>query len=311
MTAMNILVTGASGLLGRAVMKKLGSHDGWEVRGTAFSRVRPPLEMLDLTDEQQVARFFAVHRPDVVIHLAAERRPDVVAKEKARAWAINVDAAGTVARESARHGAFMVLISTDYVFDGTNPPYVPSSPVHPLNEYGLMKLEAEREAERIFATLGRESGRRCLGAVLRIPLLYGPVEYLEECPVTELARVFQNREPVRVEHWAQRYPVHVDDVASAIVRLVEALFNGNRAYGLFPRFHLSGNEAYTKYEMVRTMGEALGLPCDHVKPDPQPPSGAPRPRDCRMDTSLLASLGWMQRIRFADAIGPILKPFFS
>jgi len=311
MGLMKVLVTGASGLLGRSVMQKARAHEDWDVIGTAFSRARAPLEKLDLTDELQVARFFAEYRPDIVLHLAAERRPDVVDREKPRAWSINVDAARIVARECARRGAFMVLASTDYVFDGSSPPYFPSSPVHPLNEYGSMKLEAERSVESVFASAGRAGSRLCMGAVLRIPLLYGPVEYLEECSVTELARVLKTSEPVKVEHWAQRYPAHVDDVADAFLRVADALVGGNHDYGLFPRFLLSGSEAYTKYEMVRAMAMALGLSCSHVQPDPSPPQGAPRPRDCRMDTSLLASLGWKQEIRFSDAIGPILKPFFS
>lgn len=311
MGLMKVLVTGASGLLGRSVMQKARAHEDWDVIGTAFSRARAPLEKLDLTDELQVARFFAEYRPDIVLHLAAERRPDVVDREKPRAWSINVDAARIVARECARRGAFMVLASTDYVFDGSSPPYFPSSPVHPLNEYGSMKLEAERSVESVFASAGRAGSRLCMGAVLRIPLLYGPVEYLEECSVTELARVLKTSEPVKVEHWAQRYPAHVDDVADAFLRVARALAEGNHAFGLFPRFMLSGSEAYTKYEMVRAMAMALGLSCSHVQPDPSPPQGAPRPRDCRMDTSLLASLGWKQEICFSDAIGPILKPFFS
>jgi hypothetical protein len=75
---MKILVTGASGLLGRSLMKLLAERSGLEVKGVAFSRAAPPLEKLDLTDERAVALFFARYSPEVVVHLAAERRPDVV-----------------------------------------------------------------------------------------------------------------------------------------------------------------------------------------------------------------------------------------
>ncbi len=308
---MKILVTGASGLLGRSLMKLLAERSGLEVKGVAFSRAAPPLEKLDLTDERAVALFFARYSPEVVVHLAAERRPDVVDTALSKAQAINVDATRTVARECAMHAAFLLLISTDYVYDGSSPPYYPDSPVHPLNAYGRMKLESEYVAERALSGVLRPSGGRPAGAVLRIPILYGPVESLQESSVTEVALAFKSNFPRKVEHWPRRYPAHVDDVSSAIMAVVDASLSGKSDFGSFPRFLLSGDHAYTKYEMVQIMARALGLDAGHIQPDPSPPTGAPRPRDCRMDSSLLESLGWRQRKEFESEIGGILRPFFS
>ena len=307
---MKILVTGASGLLGRALMRILAARPDLDVKGVAFSRAKPPLEKLDLTDEDAVARFFARYRPEVVVHLAAERRPDVVDRELPKAQAINVGATQTIARECARHGAFLLLISTDYVYDGTSPPYYPDSPVHPLNAYGRMKLESEYVAERALSGILGPSGGRPAGAVLRIPILYGPVESLQESSVTEVALALKSKTPRKVEHWARRYPAHVDDVSSAIMAIVDACLSGKSSFGPFPRFLLSGNHAYTKYEMIQIMARALGLDASHIQPDPSPPTGAPRPRDCRMDSSLLESLGWRQKKEFESEIGGILRPFF-
>jgi dTDP-4-dehydrorhamnose reductase len=308
---MKILVTGASGLLGRSLMKLLAERSGLEVKGVAFSRAVPPLEKLDLTDERAVALFFARYSPEVVLHLAAERRPDVVDTALSKAQAINVDATRTVARECAMHAAFLLLISTDYVYDGSSPPYYPDSPVHPLNAYGRMKLESEYVAERALSGVLRPSGGHPAGAVLRIPILYGPVESLQESSVTEVALALKSNSSRKVEHWARRYPAHVDDVSSAIMAVVDACLSGKSDFGPFPRFLLSGDHAYTKYEMVQIMARALSLDASHIQPDPSPPTGAPRPRDCRMDRSLLESLGWRQRKEFESEIGGILRPFFS
>jgi dTDP-4-dehydrorhamnose reductase len=309
--SMKLLVTGASGLLGRSLMKLLASYPDMETKGVAFSRAKAPLEKLDLTEERSVALFFAHFRPDAVIHLAAERRPDIVDKDLERARAINVDATQIIARECAKRGVFLLLISTDYVFDGSAPPYFPHSPVHPLNEYGRMKLEAERVAETALSGIVRTSGGRSVGAVLRIPILYGPVEYLEESSVTEIALALKSTEPRSIEHWAHRYPAHVDDVSTAIMAVVDACMQRRAVYGPFPRFLLSGKESYTKYEMAKAMAGALGIDASHIRPDPSPPKGTPRPRDCRMDTSLLESLGWRQEKYFSSSIGDIIKPFFS
>lgn len=336
---MKIAVTGASGLLGRSLMKAFAGSNEHEVHGLAFSRAIPPLEKLDLTSESEVARYFEEEAPEVVVHLAAERRPDIVDKNVGRAQVINVDAVKILARHCAVRGAFLLLISTDYVFDGTRPPYYPDSPVNPLNEYGKMKLEAEHVAEAALqevalreATLaegacgklvgavgasahpGAAINEHPAGAVLRIPILYGPIESLLESAVTEVATALKTRAPRMIDHWASRYPIHVDDVSSAILAIIDTCAhnrNADAGFGLFPRFLLSGFPSYTKYEMVRIMAEALGVDASHIQPDPNPPSGAPRPRDCRMDTSRLESLGWRQEKMFKTEIGEILKPFFE
>jgi len=174
LVSMKILVTGASGLLGRALMRLLAARPDLEVKGVAFSRAKPPLEKLDLTDEDAVARFFAWYRPEVVVHLAAERRPDVVDRELPKAQAINVGATQTIARECARHAAFLLLISTDYVYDGASPPYYPDSPVHPLNAYGRMKLESEYVAERALSGILGPSGGTLPGPCCAFRCCMGP-----------------------------------------------------------------------------------------------------------------------------------------
>jgi S-adenosylmethionine synthetase len=79
----------------------------------------------------------------VVINCVAERRPDVVDKSPDRAAELNVGVVGTLAAVAKDLGFWLVHISTDYVFDGTRPPYQPDDPPNPLNEYGRTKLAAE------------------------------------------------------------------------------------------------------------------------------------------------------------------------
>lgn len=308
---MHIMVTGASGLLGRSLMSLLAFRARHTVTGIAYSRAREPLVRLDLTDESKVYEALGRYRPDVVIHLAAERRPEAVDAAPERSYLLNVTATQHLARACAAHGAFLLLISTDYVYDGTTPPYYPHSPVNPLNTYGRMKLEAELAAETALAARLLHEGKKCFGAVLRIPLLYGPVERLDECSVTALAKHLLVNTPVRVEHWARRYPVHVDDVSEAILAVVGACMEHPGEYGAFPRFLLSGEERLTKYEMVFCMARATGRDASHIQPAPEPPAGAPRPRDCLMDTSALKALGWRQSRRFEESMGEILVPWLG
>ena len=90
---MKILVTGASGLLGRSLMTELAPLAGDDALiGTAHSRLKPPLKKIDLTDEAAVRAAFAEWLPELVVHSAAERRPDVVDGDPASAERLNVDA---------------------------------------------------------------------------------------------------------------------------------------------------------------------------------------------------------------------------
>ena len=306
---MRVLLTGASGLLGRAVAARLSARGDMELTCAVFSRSMAGGVRADLTDPTGIASLFAAARPEFVIHAAAERRPDVVDGNPAQAAALNVQATENLAQACAGSGAFLLYISTDYVFDGRNPPYFPDSPVNPLNEYGRLKLEGER---RVATAL--PGGRY---AILRLPILYGRVERLGESAVTELASNFSaTREPRAVEHWAKRYPLHVDDAAAAIGKIIDSHPAGHGPAGqsLTPRspiYLLSGRETFTKYEMVLIMAEALGIDPSFVVPDPSPPRGAPRPRDCRMDTSLLESLGYRQAIGFREGIADAIAPFFQ
>jgi len=269
-------------------------------------RAEPPLIRANLRDSGELHRLFEETDPALVVHTAAERRPDIVDRDPVLAESLNVTATAAIAGECARRGAFLLYISTDYVYDGSDPPYFPDSPVHPLNAYGAGKLAGEVEIAKLLGD----------AAILRIPILYGPVQNLEECSVTELALCLKTRKPRAVEAWANRYPVHVDDVSEAVIAILKARVKGKeflepaRIPGGLPLYLLSGPKAYTKYAMTVAMAAGLGIDDSFISPNPSPPEGAPRPRDCRMATEGLEHLGWSAKIAFEPGIAGVLEPFF-
>ena len=176
-----VMITGASGLLGRAVFKKLSKDESFLIMGCAHSRCRGNLRQIDLMDLETTEKVVREFQPNVLIHSAGERRPDVVEKNEGKAKQINVDSTARLAQimtslnedlKQPRH--FMLYISTDYVFDGTSPPYTPRDQPNPLNKYGKSKLEGEKMLLAYHP----------IGGILRIPILYGEVEYLRESAVT-------------------------------------------------------------------------------------------------------------------------------
>jgi dTDP-4-dehydrorhamnose reductase len=295
---MTVLLTGASGLLGRAVLRELTAEPAWQVCGTAFSRARPGLVRLDLCDEPAVAAFLDRTRPDAIVHAAAERRPDVSERDPDATRRLNVAATGRLAEWAARHGAWLVYLSTDYVFDGTMPPYRPDAPTHPLNRYGTSKRDGERTVWSASAD----------AAVLRVPILYGEVESLSESAVTGVAQQLLDARgrALTIEAWATRYPTHCDDVACVIRQMLAHRLNHRDFRGTF---HWSGSEALTKYDMAVVMAPLLGIDPSTVQPDARAPAGAPRPKDCHLDCRDLERLGMGRRTPFAAAMRSLLPRF--
>jgi len=232
----------------------------------------------DLTAEgapqQQVHEF----RPQIVIHLAAERRPDVVQKDPSRAKRLNVTVPRDLATACSSVGAWLLHFSTDYVFDGIKPPYREEDRPNPLNSYGEQKREAE------------EVVRECApdhAAILRVPLLFGPMEFYKESTVTALYEDLIDGKLSKADDLQRRYPTFTEDVAQVVLRMVKLHLSGQeKVTGLF---HWQSNECLTKYNMVEEIARVKGLDIFGVKQDKVLPA-APRPEDSRLDCSRLESL---------------------
>jgi dTDP-4-dehydrorhamnose reductase len=295
-----IAVIGASGLLGRALIEELASQAGWHVIATAFSRPGPNTVALDIRNARAVADFVEREAPDALVIAAAERRPDVCEHDPALARALNVDAVRTLAAAADRRGAWTLSISTDYVFDGTHPPYQHDSTPAPLNAYGRSKLEGER-------ALAETTG---LGCVLRLPLLYGPIVSWAESAVTSLvpaiaASTLPNGKVAVMDAWAIRYPTFTPDVAFVIRQMLERHARGEAIRGVV---QWSGDEPMTKYEIAVRLAQTLQLDA-HLTPQRTPADATPRPHNCHLASNRLDALGIGRRTPFDIAIRQVLARF--
>jgi len=190
---------------------------------------------------------------------------------------------GHLAQICRDHDATLVYISTDYVFDGRDPPYKPGSEANPLQDYGVTKFAGEN------AVLG-VSGTKAV--VLRVPVLYGPAPKNSDTAVNVLLDVVQDQsgKTYKMDDYAQRYPTNVLDIASFLVRLSDV-------DKPLPRImHYSAGECMTKYNMCEIFGRILSLPIGHILRDSSVPADAvTRPRDCHLSTeeteALIGHLG--------------------
>jgi S-adenosylmethionine synthetase len=268
-----VLVTGASGLLGRQVYAQL-EQGGWTVCGLCSSRLRDKLVRCDLTKEAEIEKVFAEFKPDVVIHLAAERRPDVCHKRPEESEMLNVDVTRLIAKACKMYNAWLVFLSTDYVFDGTSPPYTVEASPKALSEYGQQKLDGEKAAAEVVNT----------AAILRIPLIYGPFEYCKESGVTALYPDLLNGTISKpIDHTQKRYPTYTVDVARLLVKMVEVQSSGKNLHGIF---HWQANECFTKFDMVHLLADIHRLDASEVRANTSMPK-IPVPMDTNLDSSRL------------------------
>ncbi|HET9160334.1 MAG TPA: dTDP-4-dehydrorhamnose reductase, partial [Caulobacteraceae bacterium] len=135
---MRVLITGAAGQLGRALIAS--TPPGLHVTGV-------DLADFDIGDEDEVARAVAALYPDLIINAAAYTAVDKSESEPDLAYRVNRDAVRHLAQAALKGGAKLVHISTDFVFDGqASRPYAPDAATHPLGVYGASKLAGEQEA---------------------------------------------------------------------------------------------------------------------------------------------------------------------
>jgi dTDP-4-dehydrorhamnose reductase len=245
-----------------------------------------------------VRRFFTEQAPNAVVVTAAERRPDVCEQDPDTAYALNVDALRIISDAARSVDAWVLALSTDYVFDGTQPPYHVYDRPNPLNAYGRSKLDGER-------ALLSGTAQSC---VLRVPLLYGPVQDWSESAVTTLVPAIRassadlENAPAAMDAWATRYPTYTPDVAVVIRQLLERHENGNAFCGIC---QWSGSEPMTKFEMAKRIATALGINAN-LTSQATPTDNTPRPKDCHLSSATLEGLGIGQRTPFDIALREIL-----
>ncbi|XP_056012642.1 methionine adenosyltransferase 2 subunit beta-like [Ostrea edulis] len=297
--AKRVLVTGASGLFGRAIYKEFLSDNSWETLGLAFSRAKESLKKLDITDENQVKEVINTFRPSVIIHSAAERKPDAVENDPDGTKKLNLSATDYICQAAKSIGAWVLYISTDYVFDGKSPPYDEDAKPNPLNKYGQSKLEGEK----ITLEASPEN------SVLRVPILYGDIEYIAESAVTILFEKIVKGSELIASDYEKRYPTHCDDIAYVIRQLADRrLQDPEKVHGVF---HWSSNEEMTKYDMSIAMASAFSLSTENIKADRTPSKGAPRPYNTHLSCKKMEALVSGRQTPFSEGIKTVLQPYFN
>lgn len=269
---MKVLVIGARGLLGSAMMRELGA--GHEVAGLDRDR-------LDITDPEAVERVIAAERPDVIVNCAAYNDVDRAEEDPTNVLRVNAFAVLSLARATSRAGAALVHFSSDFVFDGeARRPYTEEDRPSPRGVYAASKLLGEwfaLEASRSY--------------VLRVESLFGPASPAggrRGSLGTIVDRIRAGEE----------VPVFVDRVVSPsctvdVARATRALLEGDCAPGLY---HCVNDGCTTWKEIAERAAALMGVEL-RMRPLTLETAQlrAKRPRYCAMSNAKLAAAGIRMR----------------
>jgi dTDP-4-dehydrorhamnose reductase len=277
----NILITGASGLLGRSLTARLESLGN--VVGTGFSHAAERLFPIDLRDAEALNGLLKEVRPDVVVHTAAYRDPDFCEDHPEEAFRLNVAPVQQFC-ELLPESVPLLFISSDYVFEGVAAPYREEDERHPVNEYGRLKMEAED------LVLQRDAG-----LVLRIPLLIGAGPTWESSGfISKTLAQIQNPNPSSLDHAGVRFPTWTNDVAEAVAHLLD--IEGKGIY------HYSSLKGGTKYEWAQELANLAGLSMEHITPNREgSATRAVRPGNTQLAVEKIRQSGLNQFTPFREA----------
>ncbi|PLX21996.1 MAG: NAD(P)-dependent oxidoreductase, partial [Marinilabiliales bacterium] len=168
--AKNILVTGSKGQLGQKVKDVLDTFSDINV-------VYTDVEELDITSRRSAESVFQTVKPEIVINCSAYTAVDKAETEKETALKVNQKGPLILAEKCLQHDAFLIHVSTDYVFSGEGfKPYLENEPTKPVNFYGETKVLGEEAIQQTFnnfiiirtAWLYSEHGNNFVKTMLRL-----------------------------------------------------------------------------------------------------------------------------------------------
>jgi dTDP-4-dehydrorhamnose reductase len=255
---MRILLVGATGMLGHDLSAALAHHEVVAVGSR------------DLDVRDAAACLEAAAGFDAIVNASAYTAVDQAESDEAAAYAVNADGPANLAAAAAAHGAVLVHVSTDYVFDGSaTTPYAEDAPLDPVSAYGRTKAAGEERA--------RAANPDTI--VVRTAWLYGPAG---SSFASTMVRLAGERETLTVVDDQRGQPTTTHDLAERIAALLDA---GVRS-GVF---HGTSSGETTWFGFARAIFEELGLDPERVQPTDSAAFARPAPRPAY---SVLGHAAW-------------------
>jgi dTDP-4-dehydrorhamnose reductase len=264
-----ILVTGSAGQLGSEIKSLSDSF-------SAFNFLFVSRSELPIENEKAVQKFFSENAIDYCINCAAYTAVDKAESEKQKAFLINADAVGNLAKICSEHQTKLIHISTDYVYDGAvSVPLKEENAVGPVNVYGLSKLKGEE------LIMNQSSS----AVIVRTSWVYSS---FGNNFVKTMLRLFHEKEEINVIDDQIGSPTYAADLALMIMKIIEKQQQGYKYSGIFNY----SNEGITSwYGFANEIKKWIKSNCK-INPIPTSsyPTAAKRPLYSVLDTSKIKSV---------------------
>ncbi len=247
---MKILVTGASGLLGTKLCE-LATNRKHEVY-SAYNKNKPlygkPLKF-NVSDKNAVIKVFQTIKPEAVVHAAALTNVDKCETEKRLAWKINVEGTENIAKLCKKHDAFLIYVSTDYVFDGEKGMYKETDELAPINYYGLTKLKGEEKVRNW-------TNEYCIA---RASVIYGTIPATGKINFALwLLDKLKRKEKVKIVTDQWNSPTLNTNLANMLIEILERKITGI--------YHLAGATRINRYRFAELLAETFQLNSKLITP---------------------------------------------
>ena len=256
---MKILITGCNGQLGNEMqlLEKMNPQH------TYFNT---DVAELDITDRGAILKFVDEHQVDGIVNCAAYTAVDKAESNEELCDLLNRVAPGYLAEAAERRGGWLIQISTDYVFDGTNhTPYVETDPVCPNSVYGRTKLAGEQAAQQACSRT----------MIIRTAWLYST---FGNNFVKTMIRLGKERQELGVIFDQIGTPTYARDLAVAIFAAINKGVNPGV-------YHFSNEGVISWYDFTKAIHRIVGITSCHVRPlhTSEYPTPAARPHYSVLD----------------------------
>lgn len=252
-----ILITGSNGLLGQKLVKLIVESNEFKLVATGRGENRLSLYKdkytyisLDITSKEAVDEAFTKYKPDVVIHGAAMTNVDQCELNKTECWKQNVEATQNIASSSAKIGAFLVHVSTDFIFEGNKGPLTEEEKPYPVSFYGYSKLVAEEIVQKT---------ENLKYAIARTVLVYGIAEDMSRTNIILwVKKSLEDKKQIQVVDDQWRTPTLAEDLAQGCYLIAK-----KEAKGVF---NISGKDFLNPLQMAYKVADYFKLDKSYITP---------------------------------------------
>ena len=234
----NILITGSNGLLGQKLVHLIAKSD-YELIATARGENRMIFQegytyvQMDISVESDVNKVLEKYQPDYVINTAAMTNVDQCEEDKDGCDLLNVTAVQYLVNACSKLNIHLIHVSTDFIFDGENGPYLEEATPNPISYYGESKLKAE------------EIVKKCSSpwAIARTVLVYGITEGMSRSNIILWVKnSIESKKAINVVNDQWRTPTLAEDLAQGCF-----LIATHNATGIY---NISGEDFLNPYQMA-------------------------------------------------------------